>query len=175
MKIIEILPPPPHKKNTTRTFLSDGGKAYTTYDNGRKSIVFNGLTIYEKSLTDGGFGYLQVKIRKRAYMLHRLVAEHFVPNPEHKPVVNHRDMDKRNNTASNLEWVTYSENSHHAASGGVSYVARKKWCRACNLPVTRKWCVEEFDDRQVRWMSHRDIILVYDDDEAEDPTPKTQL
>ena len=60
-------------------------------------------------------GYRFVLLRrddgtKRNCLVHRLVAETFLENPEKKPVVNHKDTNILNNHLSNLEWVTYKEN-----------------------------------------------------------------
>lgn len=70
-------------------------------------------------------GYLRVvlyddNLSKKKYMVHRLVAEHFIPNPKNKPQVNHLDGDKTNNRLNNLEWVTASENQMHAFRIGLS-------------------------------------------------------
>ena len=51
--------------------------------------------------------------------IHSLVAKHFIPNPQNKPCVNHIDGNKGNNVASNLEWCTYAENTHHAWATGL--------------------------------------------------------
>lgn len=69
-----------------------------------------------KSGKDGG-GYLQVDLckngKRKTHRIHRLVAQAFIPNPEHKPEVNHIDEIKTRNMVSNLEWMTAKENSNH--------------------------------------------------------------
>ena len=68
-------------------------------------------------------GYCQVFLRKNKKLtsryLHRLVAEAFIPNPDHLCEVNHIDGNKTNNTAQNLEWTTRSRNIKHAYETGL--------------------------------------------------------
>lgn len=66
-----------------------------------------------------GKGYLRVSIGKKLHFVHRLVAEKYIPNPEGKEQINHKDGNKLNNSADNLEWVTNQENRNHAVETGL--------------------------------------------------------
>lgn len=69
-----------------------------------------------KTKPSGGYERLKLSNggRCKKIYLHRLLAEAFIPNPENKPQVNHKDGDKLNNYIANLEWVTPSENGIHS-------------------------------------------------------------
>ncbi len=67
-------------------------------------------------------GYLNVSIpidgKWTTKLIHRLVAETFVPNPNSMPEVNHKDSSRTNNNACNLEWVTHSYNMKYREEFG---------------------------------------------------------
>lgn len=58
--------------------------------------------------------YLHVHIRDKAFSVHRLVGLAWIPNPENKPQINHKNGVRSDNRASNLEWMTNLENRRHA-------------------------------------------------------------
>lgn len=65
-------------------------------------------------------GYMQVSLIDRngvqkSFRVHRIVATAFIPNPENKPQVNHKDENPENNRASNLEWATAEENTNYGS------------------------------------------------------------
>jgi len=96
--------------------------------------LFSGYTIREDGEIRSRFGrvvkpqiskngYVRVELwqdgQGKKYLLHRLLASAFIPNPQGKPQVNHIDGDKLNNALCNLEWVTQSENQKHAYDAGL--------------------------------------------------------
>lgn len=93
---------------------------------------------YLKPQNDGS-GYLFVMLSKNSirknYKIHRLVAEHFIENPNNYKVVNHIDGNKLNNKVDNLEWCTHGENNQHAWKMNLNKNTHKqraqasKWCR----------------------------------------------
>ena len=76
-------------------------------------------------------GYRRVALMRngvsKSYAVHRLVCVMFLPNPEKKRTVNHKDGNKLNNCLDNLEWATHSENHKHAYKelGRTSHMAGK--------------------------------------------------
>ena len=68
-------------------------------------------------------GYLRVNLSKDGKLkeakVHRLVANAFIPNPQNKPTVNHKNALVSDNRLSNLEWFTYSEQNKHLYKMGL--------------------------------------------------------
>ena len=80
-----------------------------------------------------GSGYSEIILSKHQMrtpkLIHRLVAEAFLPNTESKREVNHKDGNKHNNDVDNLEWVTPSENQQHSRRVlGAKSLQRKVIC-----------------------------------------------
>lgn len=59
-------------------------------------------------------GYPSTTLKGRVYRIHRLIAEHFIPNPQNKSEVNHKNGIKTDFSIDNLEWATRKENQIHS-------------------------------------------------------------
>lgn len=94
-----------------------GYEDYEVSDTGLVRSLKRGKKKILAPAKNGRTGYLHVNLHKdgkrKCLLVHRLVAEAFVPNPQNLPTVNHRDENKLNNEASNLEWLTTAENNRY--------------------------------------------------------------
>lgn len=95
--------------------IKGSGKKYSVSNTG---LVRNNKTgkLIKGSYNHDGYNIVGLRFIKGVrvfYSVHRLVANAFIRNHKNKPEVNHKDLDKSNNNASNLEWVNHKENGHH--------------------------------------------------------------
>ena len=107
--------------------------------------------------------------------VHRLVAETFIPNPEHLPEINHKDGNKLNNNADNLEWCTRSQNMLHSWGTGLHHHAewteerRKEYsergkllwqerCKRLGIVPKRKRTREEYNEERRKRKEQRKLL-----------------
>ena len=106
------------------------GINYRILKNYSRYLIYENAVIYDINLSRiiypqiNSDGYAKITLRdnnakRKTFSVHRLVAELFIDNPEHKETVNHIDGIKTNNHYSNLEWNTRSENIQHAWNNGL--------------------------------------------------------
>ena len=86
---------------------------------GRRVVKSRQMKVFKDS-----YGYNVVALCKNSktemVRTHRLVAIAFIPNPENKNCINHKNGIKEDNRISNLEWCTYKENNSHAITSGLN-------------------------------------------------------
>lgn len=97
-------------------------------------------------------GYIVVTLKNTSlgrhsrYLIHRLVAQMFIYNPENKREVNHKDRNRQNAFIKNLEWTTSSENQKHSYvdSGRVGHWKGKASPSSKPVIAIKETCILEF-------------------------------
>lgn len=82
-------------------------KSFKRYKEGKILRAKNNKEYLSIGLSNGKDG------KQKYYLIHRLVAEAFIPNPNNYPIINHIDENKKNNKATNLEWCTHKYNINY--------------------------------------------------------------
>lgn len=104
-------------------------------------------------------GYVQVMLMnnnvKHQEKAHRLVATHFIPNPDNLPFVNHINGIKNDNRVENLEWVTKGDNARHAYRTGLKTIPRGE-----NHPQVKLTAIQALEIYKAQG-KHIDIAKVY--------------
>lgn len=98
--------------------------------------------IYKTHINHEGYEQVCVSLgsrnKKKVFKIHKAIAETFVSNLDNKPEVNHKDGNKTNNHANNLEWTTCSENVRHAYDNGLAKAKQgvdNPWAKLTNEDV----------------------------------------
>lgn len=111
---------------------------YLISSHGRVMSLFaNKQKIIKQGKTKKGYMIVGIthKAKFKNYKVHRLVAKAFIPNPQNKPEVNHKDLNKANNNVDNIEWVTGHENFLHAVANGVCLPKKLKYKKTKDIIV----------------------------------------
>ena len=91
-------------------------------------------------------GYQQITLDNSQLLVHRLVAQAFIPNPNNLPCVNHKDENPGNNDFRNLEWCTYKYNSNYGTN--PSRHSKKMLDRYNNDPDWKSDCIKRLAEIQ---------------------------
>lgn len=114
-------------------------------------------------IMDNGRGYKQVQImregKRHTMYVHRLVAECFVNNPDGFTEVNHKDGNKGNNSAENLEWCSHGENMKHAYKNGLHRRTTPKQQEAARKSIVK--CRDACKEGWLRWSKTEEARQVW--------------
>lgn len=121
-----------------------GYEDYQVSDLGNVKMTANSASRKERILKPLNHpkGYFRVGLYKnkkvKFFFIHRLVATHFIENPENKATINHINGDKSNNSIQNLEWNTYRENMNHSIENNLSSCGERNAKAKLNIEQVRE-------------------------------------
>lgn len=109
--------------------VSNLGNVRSIYDNCPNHLCKNRIKIIKQHITNSGYLFVQLHKNKivKNKAVHRLVAEAFIENNYNLPQVNHKDEDKFNNNAENLEWCTCEYNNSYGTKPKRQSVSIRKY------------------------------------------------
>ena len=122
-------------ENHPRYFISNFGRVFSKKSN---KVMKN--RVVSKN------GYQQITLDNSQLLVHRLVAQAFIPNPNNLPCVNHKDENPGNNDFRNLEWCTYKYNSNYGTN--PSRHSKKMLDRYNNDPDWKSDCIKRLAEIQ---------------------------
>lgn len=106
----------------------DGHDRYSISNMGRVRNDKTGRILKTNSINNAG--YKLICIQKSCYTIHRLVALHFIPNPNGLSDVNHINEDKSDNRVENLEWISHRDSLRHGTCRKRIVESYKKYCQS---------------------------------------------
>ncbi len=146
-----------------------GHNKYLIYPDGR---VFSKHKNSKKFLKHGlsTHGYKTVNLDGKNISLHRLLGIHYIPNPENKSCIDHKDRNKLNNNLDNLRWVSHIENMNNLGlrntnTSGITNISfdkkRNKWVFEKN--IMGKKIFKRFDCKNnALWFKFINILIKTD-------------
>lgn len=110
--------------------------------------------IFKPYINNKGYKCVRFQVNNQIYnyLVHRLVAEHFVDNPLNLPCVDHLDSNRQHNNANNLEWVTHKENMQRASQRGSFKNQRNRLGHKLKK-ATSKFHGVSYDNTRNAWMA----------------------
>lgn len=130
---------------------------YPRYKVSNLGNVKSDRKVLTKLLNTQGYHVVVIGLGKtgknKKVRVHRLVAQAFIPNPENKPQVNHKNGIKTDNRVDNLEWATQSENFKHAYRLGL--ISKEQTIKNINA-MNRAW------RKPIKQLKNGKVIKIYE-------------